>query len=333
MRKIRMMVAVCLLVMCLGVMASGAAYALDDQGKKAKSLASYAIGVIYDLYGQPNLAIEEFNKATGFRDDYVIRLRLGADYARLGKLSLAVQHLNKALEFKPNNVQARYLLALIYSTRKDYDRAAREYETILNSFVEADPRNIEIYGYLAQLYYSQKQYDKAIKQFEIVLSLEPQNTEVMFLLGALYLENEDEGRAIDLFEKALALKPDHDAVLNSLAYLYAQRGEQLDRAWEMIERALAIDPDNGAYLDTKGWIAFQKGDMDTALKELRQAQAKLDDPVIFEHLGDVYFRIKDLDQARKNWEKSLELNSEQPSVMKKIQAITPRESLTPSSSE
>jgi len=333
MRKFRMIVAVCLVMLCAGVMTARQAYALDDQEKKAKSLAAYAIGVIYDFYGHPDLAVEEFNKASGFKDSYVIRLRLGADYARLGELSLAVQHLDKALEFDPDNVQARYLLALIYSTRKEYDRAAQEYEAILNSFVEAEPRNSEIYGYLAQLYYSQKQYDKAIKQFEIVLSLEPQNAEVMFLLGALYLEKGDETGAVDLLEKTLILEPGHDAALNSLAYIYAQRGEQLDRAGTMIERALTIDPGNGAYLDTRGWIAFQKGDWNAALTDLHQAEEALDDPVIFEHLGDVYFRMKDLDQARQNWEKSLELNSDQPSVIEKIRAIIPQDPLTPLSSE
>lgn len=298
-----------------------ALFASEDAETRSKSLASYAIGVMHDLYGQTDLAIEKFKQAAQYEDNYAIRLRLGADYARLGKLSLAVHDLKKALEYDPQNVQARYLLALIYSTQKDYDSAAKEYENILTSFAEAEPENVEIYGYLAQLYYSQKQYDKAIQQFEAVLSIDPQNTDVMFLLGALYLEIGDEDQAIALFKRTLKLKPDHDACLNSLGYVYADKGINLDEAETLIKRALEIDPNNGAYMDSLGWVYFRKGDNDLALKYLHQAESLTDDPVIFDHLGDVYAALDNAEQAKYYWEKSLGLLPDQQEVTAKIESL------------
>ncbi|MEW5894273.1 MAG: tetratricopeptide repeat protein [Candidatus Omnitrophota bacterium] len=308
----------------IAIQTSGSAL-LDTQEAKAKSLASYAIGVIYDLYGLTDSAIEAFKKASEYQDNYAIRLRLGADYARLGKLTEAINDLLKALEYDPENVQARYLLALIYSTQKKYDEAAKEYENILTSFAKAEPENMEIYGYLAQLYYSQKEYDKAIQQFHAVLELEPTNKEVLFLLGALYLEKGDEDKAIEFFKRTLQLDPQHDSCLNSLGYIYANRNENLDEAKDLIARALEIDSDNGAYLDSMGWVYFKQGDYNKALEFLLNAATNLKDPVILDHLGDVYYKLNDLVNAKKFWEAALELKPEQESeIAGKIQSLEPK---------
>jgi len=175
------------------------ALSIEDQDKKAKSIAYYTLGVVHDLQGETEEAIEKFEKSAEYDDNYAAHLRLGADYARLGKLEKAIDELNIVLKHDVNNVQARYLLALIYSTQKEFDKAAFEYESILKSYSKAEPENIEIYGYLAQLYYSQKDYKKAIDQFEIILSLEPTNADIIFLLGSLYLELKQNDKAISLF--------------------------------------------------------------------------------------------------------------------------------------
>ncbi len=284
--------------------------ALEDQEAKAKSLAFYAMGIVYDLYGETDKAIEEFQKSAGYNDSYAVRLRLGADYARIGKLQKAVDDLTKALEFDANNVQARYLLALIYSTQKEYDQAAKQYEAILTSFVEAQPENIEIYGYLAQLYYSQKEYDKAIRQFEAVLSLEPDNSDVMFLLGALYLETENDAKAIEMFEKTLQYDPANDSCLNSLGYLYAEKGIKLDEAKALIEQALIIDPENGAYLDSLGWVYFKQGDHQKALELLFKALTSLEDPEIYKHISQVYRAMGDTAKADEHWQRALGIFSD-----------------------
>lgn len=294
----------------------------EDQEQKAKSLASYTMGVVYDLNGYTEKAIEEFEKSAAGDDNAAAHLRLGANYARLGDLPRAIQELDKVLAVDPHNVQARYLLALIYSTQKDFDKAAGEYEAILQSFSKAEPENIEIYGYLGQLYYSQRQYDKAIKQFEIILSLDPQNTDVLFLLGTLYLETNERTKAIDLLRRAVKLNPEHDVCLNSLAYIYAEDGTNLDEAQNLVERALSIDPDNGAYLDSLGWVYFKKGNYDQALKYLQQADSILKDPVIYEHLGDVYHKMNRREEAQKYWQQSLQMLPSQPQILEKLKSLT-----------
>lgn len=294
---------------------------VDRNEKKAKALASYTLGVMYDLQGLTSQAIEEFEKAINYDESYAIHLRLGADYARIGNLDAAVEKLNKVIEYDSNNVQARYLLALIYSTQKEFDKAAKEYESILTSFAKAEPENIEIYGYLSQLYYSQKEYDKAIEQLEIILSFTPDNTDLIFLLGSLYLELDKKDEAVDLFEKAIKIDPEHDSSLNSLGYVYAEDGVKLEEAQALIEKAVAMDPENGAYLDSLGWVYFRKGEYLQALELLKKADNLLRDAVIYEHLGDVYHKLNKTQEAEKYWKLSLEMEPDQDHIIEKINSL------------
>jgi len=300
---------------------AGSALAMSEQDQKARGLALYTMGVVYDLQGMTEQAIAEFEKSAELHDHFAVHLRLGADYARIGLLDKSVEELQYVLKFDAGNAQARYLLALVYSTRREFDKAAAEYEAILQSFSEADPENIEIYGYLAQLYYSQKEYQKAADQFSVILSFDPTNTDVIFLLGSLYLDLGERDKAIEMFKRAIKIDPTHDGALNSLGYIYAEDGTNLDEALSFVERALEADPGNGAYLDSLGWIYYKKGNFEKALQYLQEADNNLKDPVIYEHLGDVYFKMKAVDEARKYWDLSLEMQPDQESLRQKIKQI------------
>jgi tetratricopeptide (TPR) repeat protein len=290
-------------------------------------MAHYTMGVVYDLQGLTKEAIDEFEKSASINDNYAVHLRLGADYARLGNLSNAIDELNRALEYDPDNIQAHYLLALIYNTRRQFDKAALEYEAILNSLSAIEPENLEIYGYLGQLYYSQKKYDEAIKQFEIMLSLDSSNTEVMSLLGSIYLEQDDRKKAIEIFSRAIQFDPKDDISLNSLGYVYAEDGVNLEKAEKLIKRAIELDPENGAYWDSMGWVYYQKGLYKKAIEYLNKAGRFLKDPIVYEHMGDTYYKLNSKEEALKYWKLSLELLPEQAHIIEKLKLLDSLNSL------
>ena len=89
----------------------------------------------------------------------------------------------------------------------------------------------------------------------------------------------------------------------------------------MIKKAVELDPDNGAYIDSLGWLYFKQAKYQEALKELEKASTLLDDPVIFDHLGEVYLKIQEFEKARQAWQQSLKLDPNQDKVKKKIEAL------------
>ena len=112
---------------------------------EAKSLAHYIMGITSDLYGMTSQAAYEYEQSLYYNPkNYAAHLRLGADLSRLGRLEDAADHLELVSVLNPDDMQSHYLLALVYSTQKKFDKAAREYETILHAFSETNPHNIEI---------------------------------------------------------------------------------------------------------------------------------------------------------------------------------------------
>lgn len=316
----------------LGVLICSASPLLAaDAGQRPtpESVSHYTMGLVNDWNGFTEDAIKEYEQAAKYDSkSYIIHLRLGADYARVGKLTEAIAELKLASEVDPQDLQTHYLLALIYSTQQEFDKAAEEYEIILTHFSKSDPQNVEVYSYLGQLYYSEKKYDKAIEQFMIILKLEPKNVETMFVLGSLYLERNDRPKAVEYLKNAIAIDPEHENSLNSLGYIYAEDGTHLDEAVDLIKKALAISPDNGAYLDSLGWAYYKKGMNKEALENLQKASTLFTDPVIYEHLGDVYYAMQQNENAEKSWKESLKLLPGQEQVQKKLEALKKGTALT-----
>jgi Tfp pilus assembly protein PilF len=131
----------------------------------------------------------------------------------------------------------------------------------------------------------------------------------------------DYAQAEGYFEKCLKLKPDFHEAQNYLGYMWADRGEKLDRARELIEQALKAQPENGAYLDSMGWVLFKQNEPKDALDYLLKAAefTKEPDATLYDHLGDVYAALNEMDKARESWRKSLSVEKND-AVQKKLEA-------------
>jgi len=288
---------------------------------KAKGLAHYIMAVCHDLNGESLQAISEYQKSIKLNGlEPAPRLKLGAYYLRIDKAPDAIAQLKAAARISPQNPQAHYLLALIYSSLHQYDLAASEYEIILKLASQDDPANRDVYTYLGQLYYAEQKYPQAIEQFLKVLHLDPANTTVVYLLGSVYADENDHPKAIEAFRKVLQMDPENSEALNSLGYMYAQDGVHLDEAIRMVGKAIEIDPANGAYYDSLGWALYKKERYAESLMALQKAETYIEDPVLYDHIGDVFKALKEYAQACKFWRKSLDLDPHQLLVQRKIKA-------------
>jgi tetratricopeptide (TPR) repeat protein len=125
-------------------------------------------------------------------------------------------------------------------------------------------------------------------------------------------------------ERILESDPNDATVSNDLGYNLANRNKELERAEKLVRRALELDLQqrtsgtevevdadlpNAAYLDSLGWVLFRRGKVAEAQRLLEQAVSlpQGDDPVLWDHLGDVYARRKLHDKARAAWTRAVEL--------------------------
>jgi Flp pilus assembly protein TadD len=133
----------------------------------------------------------------------------------------------------------------------------------------------------------------------------------------------------ELADKQLLLilesDPNDATANNDLGYVWADRNKNLDEAERMIRKAIELDKqqrsggtsldpdadkDNAAYVDSLGWVLFRKGKVNEARRELEKAAALPsgdEDPVVWDHLGDVLFRLNDKPKAKAMWEKAKEM--------------------------
>jgi len=305
--------------LCFALVFYFAAPAFPFDKKVSSALSHYIMGVIHEDLGNVEGAIKEYKDALKSEDKAsIIHLSLASGYLKSNSLDKAIGELKSAALLDPEAVEPRAILALLYSSMGKADLATAEYEAALKNASKLQPKNTDLYKGLGAIYLQQKKFQEAEKVYGLLASLTPDDPQVHLYLGSVYAELNNSALAEKEFMAALKLKPDCHEALNSLGYLYVEADKNLDQAESMIRKALSIDPDNGAYIDSLGWLYFKKGRIQEAIKELEKASLLFKDPVIFSHLGDAYSKSGDMEKARLNWGKSLELDSSQDKIREKL---------------
>jgi Flp pilus assembly protein TadD len=131
----------------------------------------------------------------------------------------------------------------------------------------------------------------------------------------------DAGGAESAARAVLERDGDNPAALNFLGYLFADHNRNLAEAESMIHRAVDMEPDNGAYLDSMGWVYYRLGRLAEARVPLERAAQITPDPVVLEHLGDVYKALNLLELAKVQYQRCLSQDSLNPRVRAKLDGI------------
>lgn len=304
-----------LICICLSPFSESLAVERDISG----GLSHYIMGVMYDDLGDVDAAVEEYRQALhADKRALMIRLNLATALIRQNNTDAAIAELKKASRYAPDAVEPHAILALIYSSQNNQEKATQEYEFALKNAAKLQPKNAVVYKNLGLIYMQQRKLDQARETFELIVEMQPDDEQLHFILASIYHELKEYDRCEEALKTALELRLDFHQALNFLGYLYVEQSRNLDEAERMIRAALEAEPVNGAYVDSLGWLFYQRGEYRKALVELQKAVLFLEDPVIYDHLGDTHFKLENVDEAIKAWERSLELDPKQKEVKKKI---------------
>jgi tetratricopeptide (TPR) repeat protein len=245
---------------------------------------SARIGVLA-RHGRGKVAVTEADRWLAEHPDDV-RARLMAARARemSGDLPAAIDQLRLAVAAAPDSLAPRVLLA------QAYDRAGR-------------PRDAE------------PVWAESQRRF-------PGLSSVSLDLALCREKLGDLNGAEVAVRDVLAREPENPVALNFLGYLLADHDRNLSEAVQLILKALALEPDNAAFIDSLGWAYFRLGKLPEARANLERAiQLSGGDPIIYEHLGDVYRDLQLKDLARDQYKKSLSYDKSNERVRAKLSSI------------
>jgi tetratricopeptide (TPR) repeat protein len=246
----------------------------------------------------------------------------------------AAANYEQSLLINPNHPTTYLRLAeLFLAPLKQGDRAV----ALLKEARRLYPDAPEFAYYLAIALRESNKAKEAIITFEEALN-EAQNTNAELLTARFYLDYgaaaEQAGlydKAAELFRKAIAMDPANAAEpYNYLGYMWAEQNTHLEEAEDAIKRALQLDPGNGAYLDSMAWVQYRQGKFEQALENVNRAVQNLarEDPVVFDHLGDIYLKLNRTPQAIEAWQKARTLDPSNKEVAAKIDKHKTRVSKT-----
>ena len=301
-----------------GLLSSGR----QSQKEDSRGLSHYIMGVYCEDLGDIDGSIQQYQKALA-RDpgSSLLHLNLASSFIKKNDALKAIDQLKQASNLAPEAVEPHLVLAVVYATQNKPDLAVAEYALALTNATKLEPKNIELYKSLGVIYLQQNKRKEAEGIFKLVVNMAADDPQAHFYLGSIYYDSKDYAAAEKELKYAFKLKPDYHEALNFLGYSYLEQDKEINRAGELIRKALSGDPENGAYIDSLGWYFFKKGKFKEAVENLEKAASCLSDPVIYEHLGDVYLKLGELDNAKLNWGKSLKLDASQEKVKEKLQKI------------
>lgn len=273
-----------------------------------------ALAILYEQLGHAYREEEDYPAAIQTYQDMG---KLSADAQKRAEMLLidtyresrdldhAIAETKKALEAAPNDPSLTVTLAMLYGEKSDADAATK----LLDSLLRGNDSDQEIYLNLAQVQERGRKYADAEQSAQKAEQMARGNDDketAWFMLGAIYERQKKFDQAEQEFRKALEVSPGNASVLNYYGYMLADRGVRLEEATAMIKQAVTQEPSNGAYLDSLGWAYYKQNKLTEAEENLRKAsERQKHDPTILGHLGDVYAKLGQSDQAAIYWERAL----------------------------
>lgn len=280
-------------------------------------------------------------------DSAEIQSALGLLYYQKKQFQDSANQFNHALQIAPENQNYRFYLASSLEALQKNKKARALYQQIDTHhelWQEAQLR-------LASMDLIAKKYTSSLQYTQKILKKNPTSSQAWILLSTVYLAQEKYQKLLDKTQPATSLTqiptrlqmnraiafehfkryedveralknlirndPEHADALNFLAYTYAEQGIKLDEAKSYVQRALSQKPNDGYYLDTLAWIYYKNSEYDLALTTQQKAlQTVSDDATMYEHLGDMFWKLNNQEKAIQQWQKTLSLQPDNPSTLR-----------------
>lgn len=286
-----------------------------NQGPDTVPFKLTAVSMLMDArhYLQAERLLKQLTAKEGAPDD-VYLLLADLAYEQRRDLNMAFSWLDKIPASSPAAVRARLLRIQLLAEAGKTDAALELARASRTDF----PRAAELRDLEIRLLARQKHLDAALAAARAAVAEWPDNTDLAFLLGSLLDESGNKREAMAVMEGILKKQPDNFQALNYVGYTLAEENRELDRALQLLTRADALSPDQAYIIDSLAWALFRAGRAEEALARIRRAVA-LEGPVdatIWEHYGDIARHLGHAGEARRAYQKALDLKPDNAEALR-----------------
>ena len=228
-----------------------------------------------------------------------------------GKLADAQAELEKALTLDPKSESALHLLAYVYVSQKQPQKAIAR----VQQQIAAVPNDNSFYRELATLDLLVKDYNGARDAAQKALSIAPQDERAAQTLSQAYVSSGQVDAAITLWRQWSTQHPSDAVATSLLGELYDTKGDT-DNAQTSYQKSLQIDPHQAWAANNLAYLLVEhNGNLDTALTLAQQARSgRSQDPNTADTLAWVYYHKGLYASARSLLEDSLKTSPENATI-------------------
>jgi tetratricopeptide (TPR) repeat protein/transglutaminase-like putative cysteine protease len=297
----------------------------DDKAEDSEDIDKTFRRAAQAIQMRDNHRAEELLKKIIARDPKYKRahVSLGIVLLSENKLAEALAEFHKEQEISPGEVLNYEAPAGVLAATGHRDEAMVEYRSLL----KIDPRNTDGALSLGHLLSIDGKYSAEAEVLEAALKASPDNMTLQMALGQAELKSGQAEQGVSHLKAAVAQRDDDPMILNEASYSLAESKTSLDLAREYGEKAVdeledsarGSESSDAAGLDvtyqfslvwdTLGWVYFQQGDAKRAESLVRSAWLLGEDPLVAEHLGQIYEKEGRPQEAAHAYEWALALSS------------------------
>lgn len=191
------------------------------------------------------------------------------DHLKQGRTQDAMAYLQDLLKKNPDDVKARQVLANVYFSSNEIEKAKKTYLEVL----KREP-NAETYNNLGVVYLKEENAGKAVESFQKAVNLDPGFARAYFNLGELSLISGRFEMSLGFFKKVETLDKNHPLVHYKLGISLAKTG-RLEEALKEFEEAVKRDPENLRIKSDFGMTYMAAGKFNEARGEFQKVLAKV----------------------------------------------------------
>ena len=274
--------------------------------------AFYAIADILKDDADPNTALLYVRLAQHLNENSQKAILLAADLLeQMGQYDLAV------VEYAKISPSSSYFLSSELGrvgALRDGGKTEAALEVLYYLSREFSDIGI-VHNSLGDFLRREERYSEAKIAYDRAVDIYRENNNVSWVVlyarGITHERLQEWDKAESDFRNALTINPDQANVLNYLGYSLIDRGEKLDEAMTMIEKAVSLQPESGYIVDSLAWGLFKLGKYETAIPHMEKAAELMPvDPIVMDHLGDLYWAVGRQLEAKFQWRRALSFDPE-----------------------